>query len=232
MTLDSFDAGSPFNFGTQALTFVPDLPAPAGATTGQWRAQANAIVREVLNHSNGSALLLFTSRTEMEEAHYAIAPSIKRMGHKVLKQGDAPNKQLAAEFANDKHSVLFGLASFMSGVDFQGDTLRFVWINKLPFPVPSDVVLAARIALADKRHGKWAAKGGFNGIVVPQMALTLLQAYGRGIRTVNDRCVIGIGDSRLYGKNAKPYGSRIMAALPPAPVTQDLNRVEHFLETA
>lgn len=226
MAVDAFDTGSPFDFPKQALTFIPELPEPSGSTQGQWRAQANATVGEVLTASNGSALLTFTSRTEMEEAHRALAPKIQRMGHQVLKQGDAPNKVLAREFDADTHSVLFGLASFMTGVDFQGDTLRFVWINKLPFPVPSDVVLAARIGLADKKHGKWGARGGFNGIVVPQMALTLLQAYGRGIRTVNDHCVIGIGDSRLF---SKPYGGRILSALPNAPVTRSLDAVTTFL---
>lgn len=225
---DNFDAGSPFDFTTQALTFIPNLAVPSGRSIGEWRAGSIATLKELVTASNGSALLLFTSKTEMEEAYRAIAPSIQRMGHTVLKQGEAPNKVLAKRFDADKHSVLFALKSFMTGVDFQGDTLRLVWLNKLPFPVPSDVVLAARVSLQDKRAQGWNDNG-FNKITVPLMALTLLQAFGRGIRTVDDHCVIGIGDSRLYGKNAKSYGSRMVAALPNAPITDALSKATSFL---
>lgn len=225
---DSFDAGSPFDFTTQALTFIPNLAVPSGPSLNQWRAESLATVKELVRASQGSALLLFTSRTEMEHAYDAIAPMVRKMGHTALKQGDAPNKVLAKKFDSDKHSVLFALKSFMTGVDFQGDTLRLVWLNKLPFPVPTDVVLSARVALQDKRAKKFNDKG-FNKITVPLMALTLLQAFGRGIRTVNDHCVIGIGDSRLYGKNAKSYGARMVAALPNAPITADLDRAMTFL---
>jgi ATP-dependent DNA helicase DinG len=230
MAVRHFDAGSPFDFKTQALTFVPNLPFPSGKTAGQWRTQGNAVVNEVVHAAGGSSLLLFTSRTEMEEAYRANNVSFARAGYTVLKQGDRPNKELAKRFSDDVSSVLFGLASFGTGVDFQGETCKFVWINKLPFPVPSDVVLAAKVALADKKYGKWTPKGGFNGITVPQMALDLLQWYGRGVRTVTDRTVIGIGDARLYGKEAKPYGAVILKALPPAPVTADLQRVVNFLK--
>jgi ATP-dependent DNA helicase DinG len=232
VAVDTFDAGSPFDFENQGLFFVPPLPVPSGKDVGVWRTQSNATVGEVLRKSNGSALLTFTSRTEMEESYRILAPQIRKAGHQALKQGDASNKVLAREFDADEHSVLFGLASFMTGVDFQGDTCRFVWINKLPFLVPTDVVPAARMALLDKKYGQWSKQGGFNGIAVPHMALILLQAIGRGIRTVNDYCVIGCGDSRLYGKNAKPYGSKlskdIRQAHPGLPITQSLDDVEEF----
>jgi len=115
------------------------------------------------------------------------------------------------------------------GVDVSDEhRLRLVWINKLPFPVPSDVVLQARVRLQDKRARGWNDKG-FNKITVPLMALLLLQAYGRAIRTVSDRAVVAIGDARLYGDEKKSYGSRIMGALPNAPVTTSLDEAVSFL---
>jgi ATP-dependent DNA helicase DinG len=232
----SFDAGTPFNFQEQARTFIPQLPAPAGWTVNQWRTGSIATMTELIKASNGRALLLFTSKTEMEEAHRAIAPIIKRMGHAALKQGDAPNKVLKETFDKDEHSVLFALKSFMTGIDIQGDSLRLVVINKLPFPVPSDVIFKARTDALDKQYGQWHKKAGFNGLTVPTMALTLMQAYGRLIRTVDDRGVVAILDSRLYAPkgtkgNAKPYGAVIMNALEKAPVITELSEAVSYLES-
>jgi Rad3-related DNA helicase len=120
----SFDAGTPFNYREQARTFIPQIPVPAGATVNQWRAAAVATMGELVKASNGRALLLFTSKTEMEEAYRAVAPVVTRMGHAALKQGDLPNKALKEKFDADEHSVLFALKSFMTGIDIQGDSLR------------------------------------------------------------------------------------------------------------
>ncbi len=230
MAVDSFDAGSPFDFRTQMLIYVPQLAPPAGSTVNEWRAGLTAVHGELLEASNGSALMLSTSKSEMNASYDALSGKIRRMGHTALKQGDDTNKALAKAFNDDVHSVLFGVDSFMTGVDFQGQTLRLLSINKLTFPVPSDVVLAARVANHDRKHGKWS---GFNDVVVPKMALKLLQGVGRGVRTVEDKCLVVIGDSRVYGKNRKPYGARVMAAMPNAPVTTSLDEATAFLkETA
>lgn len=226
---DEYQAESPFDFATQAMTFVPDLPSPTKPTEAQWRAGSIAMTKDLVRASNGRALLLFTSRKGMDEAYRTIAPMVKRMGHTALRQGDGTNKALAAQFAADEHSVLFALKSFMTGVDFQGDSLRLVVIDKLPFPVPTDVIFAARVALQDRKARNFS-ENGFNKISVPTMALTLMQAYGRLIRTVTDKGVVAITDPRLYGANAKYYGKVMMGSLPKAPVTSELDVAVNFLE--
>lgn len=225
---DAIDGGTPFNYKSQAMTFVPDLPSPSGKTQNEWRAAAIAMTKELVRASDGRALLLFTSRTGMEETYRAMLPMLKAMKLDVYKQGDLPNKTLAEKFASDERSVLFALKSFFTGVDIQGDSLRLVVLDKLPFPVPSDVVLSAQVELADKQARDFQSRG-FNKITVPLMALLLMQIYGRLIRTVNDWGVVAVMDSRLYGKQSKYYGSKIMKLLPPAPVTAELDQVVNYL---
>lgn len=227
----TFDAGTPFDFATQARTLIPQIAAPAGATVNQWRAAATASTGELLRASNGRALLLFTSKSEMEEAYRTLAPTIEGMGHKAIMQGQASNKALKEQFDADEHSVLFGMDSFMTGIDIQGDSLRLVVLNKAPFKVLSDVVFKARMDALDAKYGQWQPKGGFYGLYVPTMALKLYQAYGRLIRTVEDRGVVAIMDSRLYGKSAKGYGAKVVKGLPNAPIVTSLGEAVTFLES-
>jgi ATP-dependent DNA helicase DinG len=230
---DGIDGGTSFEFKRQARTFIPNIPVPAGATQGQWRSTALAMSKRLVEASGGRALLLFTSKDNMVESFNAMQPLLQRMNVKGYMQGgELTNKQLKVAFAADETSVLFALKSFMTGVDFQGNTLRLVILDKLPFPVPTDVVLAARVALADKRYGQWAPKGGFNGIVVPLMALLILQIYGRLIRTIEDHGMVAILDSRLYGPQSKNYGGRIMSLHPisEVPVITELDEAETYLK--
>jgi len=127
----------------------------------------------------------------------------------------------------DGNAVLFALRSFFEGVDVQGDALRLVIINKLPFTPPSDLVHKARENVLIARHGSEMA--GFNLMAVPEMTLILTQAFGRLIRHANDKGVVAILDSRL---NSKFYGGRIRKALPPARQTSDVQVAAEFLRRA
>lgn len=208
-----FDAGTPFDYPKQSALYVPlDCDPTEGYS---WKAKVNANIGELVRTSGGRALLLFTSRTAMNEAHAATAELIERDGYTVLKQGDRPNRQLAEIFKTDEHSVLFALKSFMTGIDVQGDALRLVVIDKLPFPVPTDIIVKARADAVDAQvpeRQRWT-KGSFPVLTIPAMALTLMQAFGRLIRTKQDEGLVVILDSRLH---TKKYGRTILGALPPA----------------
>lgn len=218
------DVGTPFDYQAQSLLFVPEkgAPEPSGRTREQWQSYAIAMTGELVSASGGGALLLYTSRTAMQNAYQMLAPSLNRQGIATMMQGDAPNKDLAQRFKADENSVLFALKSFFTGVDFPGDTLRLVVIDKLPFAVPTDILVAARTKALDERYGPWQ---GFNRLAVPTMALTLIQGFGRLIRTHADHGTVAILDSRL---NTKGYGKKILGALPPAPQTGSLDEVKRF----
>lgn len=221
----SFDAGSPFDFGKQAGLFIPDLPDPSQQEQA-WQAACAATTSELIRAAGGRALLLFTSRRAMEASWIRLAPMLKGMNLTALKQGDRPNKQLAEDFQREETSVLFALKSFMTGVDFQGDSLRLVVIDRLPFAVPTDVIFKARCDALDRvARNKWV-DGSFPRLSIPSMSLTLLQAFGRLIRTKTDRGVVAILDPRLL---TKKYGKDIVKILPDATRLHDLDSARSFL---
>jgi ATP-dependent DNA helicase DinG len=223
----SFDAGTPFTYEKQAALFVPDNMDPSPASRSKWAAMCPVVMAKLVKAAGGRALLLFTSRTAMNQAHDAVAAELEDLGLQVLKQGDRPNKILAQEFKRDETSVLFALKSFMTGVDVQGDALRLVIIDKLPFPVPSDVIWAARCEAVDRNARNQWVDGSFPTMTVPAMALTLLQAFGRLIRTRSDEGMVAILDSRLHTKS---YGRKMLKALPPARRITALSEAVGYLE--
>ncbi len=220
----TFDAGTPFDYASQALLFTPDksVPAPAGATTSAWRVYVQEVTQHLVTEAGGGALLLFTSRSAMEESYRVLAPRLQAAGLTCLKQGDKPNKVLKEEFARDTDSVLWGLKTFMEGIDIQGDALRLVVLDKLPFVPPTDLVFKARGDLLVRQHGSWAD---FRMLSIPLMCLVLEQAFGRLIRTVSDRGVVAVLDSRLHSKG---YGRQILSSLPPASRTSDIHQAAGF----
>jgi ATP-dependent DNA helicase DinG len=219
---ETYDAGSPFNYAEQAMLYVPGTDDPSPKDKADWTAWAPQVTRRLVLKSGGDALLLFTSRSAMENSYTVLAGEFEQAGIRVLKQGDMPNGQLVAEFKKGG-AVLFGLKTFMEGVDIPGKALRLVVLDKLPFSVPTDIVIAARVAAYEKVHGH---RSSFGGITIPQMQLVLEQAFGRLIRTVTDTGVVAVLDSRLSGTG---WGKQIVSALPPAKRTTELTQAEAFL---
>lgn len=215
------NVGTPFDYANQAMLFVPPSDAPSPKNPGAWMTYSNAATMELISAAKGGALLLFTSRTAMRQAWNDLAPRLEAMGLTTLMQGlSGSNKEIAATFSEDTHSVLFALKSFFTGVDFQGEACRLVIINKLPFPVPSEPVFQARGDML-KRQGK----SDFSDLSMPLMTLILTQGFGRLIRTLKDRGVVAILDSRL---SSTSYGKKIVRDLPNCPTTTNLADVRGF----
>lgn len=231
LPFESFNAGSPFDFTEQARLYVPKARSLGGTFPNEprdadWAARTTAEMGELILAAGGRTLALFTSRKAMNDAHAALAPMLKKRKINVYKQGDLPNGKLSTLFLEDETSVLFGLRSFMTGFDAQGDTLRLLILDKLPFPVPSDVIFAARAKwIDDHADGSWDSKS-FMKLSVPTMILILLQGFGRLIRTKRDAGMVAIFDPRL---RTKGYGKGIMNALPPAQQVDNLADAEEYL---
>jgi ATP-dependent DNA helicase DinG len=224
-TAATLDVGSPFDYKRQALTFHPDksAPAPAGSTRSDWETWVTAATLELVRAAGGGALLLYTSRRAMNEAYDVLGRQLRADGINCFVQGgDMSNKEIAERFRAEENSVLFGLRSFMVGVDMPGNTCRLVVVDKLPFAVPTDPIHKARADAIERAGGN-----AFADLVVPSMTLTLLQAYGRLIRSTDDCGVVALMDPRLASKG---YGRSIVKALPPAPVTTELAAVRAFYQ--
>lgn len=221
----TLDVGTPFDYATQARLFIPDKnqPSPSPKTRSAWFSYAQATTRSLVEAAGGGALLLYTSRKAMQNAYALLGPVLEDAGYTCLMQGEhGTNKEIAKRFAEDEHSVLFALKSFFTGVDFAGNTCRLVVIDKLPFPVPSDIMFNAKANLIERRYG---ARSAFDRLSIPMMTLTLVQGFGRLIRSVQDRGVVAILDSRLDGMG---YGKKIVRSLPDAPVVHKIDEVAGF----
>lgn len=206
---------SHFDYANQAILYLPkNMPDPRdGRFTG---AAADEIV-SLLNITQGRAFVLATSLSHMRELYERVAP---RVDFPCFVQGRGSKIGLLEKFRRTPGAVLFAAASFWQGVDVQGESLSCVIIDKLPFPVPTDPVVAAR-------H-KWLEQQGenpFNSYTVPQAVITLKQGIGRLIRSAEDRGVIAILDPRVKTKN---YGRTFLRSLPTMPTTNLLKDVEAF----
>ena len=174
-------------------------------------------VLQILRLSEGRALVLCTSFKGMD----ALAAFLEEaVDYPVLVQGRASRNALLNSFREETHSVLLAVASFWEGVDVVGESLSCVIIDKLPFEVPSDPVIQARIERIKEDGGK-----PFFDFQVPRAILTLRQGVGRLMRSVTDRGVIAIMDVRLYKKG---YGRVFLRSLPASPVTRDLLDIANF----
>jgi len=210
---------SHFDYESQALLYVPpDLPDPR---TPQFTAKAADRIRKLLEITRGRAFVLFTSYAQMNEIHQRLLGEVE---FPLLRQGDAPKSALLEEYRLTPNAVLFGTSSFWQGVDVQGEQLSCVIIDRLPFAVPSDPVVAARVKAIDAEGGN-----AFFQYQVPAAVITLKQGFGRLIRSLHDRGLLVLLDNRILKKQ---YGRVFLESLPRYQRTTEMRAVEEFFGLA
>jgi len=206
---------SHFDYESQALLYVPpDLP---DARTPQFTSKAAERIRRLLEITRGRAFVLFTSYAQMNDIYHRLLGEVE---FPILKQGDAPKTALLEEFRLTPNAVLFATSSFWQGVDVQGEQLSCVIIDRLPFAVPSDPVVAARVKAIDADGGN-----AFFQYQVPAAVITLKQGFGRLIRSLHDRGLLVLLDNRILKKQ---YGRVFVESLPNYKKTTDVRVVEEF----
>jgi len=206
---------SHFDYQSQAILYVPpDLPDPR---TPQFAAKAADRIRRMLEITRGRAFVLFTSYAQMNEIYQRLLGELE---FPMLLQGDAPKSALLEEFRLTPNAVLFATSSFWQGVDVQGEQLSCVIIDRLPFAVPSDPVVAARVKSIDAEGGN-----AFFQYQVPAAVITLKQGFGRLIRSLHDRGLLALLDNRILKKQ---YGRVFVESLPNYRRTTDIKQVEQF----
>jgi ATP-dependent DNA helicase DinG len=207
---------SHFDFKNQAIFYVPrNIPEPREAG---WVQHACRELEAILEASAGRAFVLFTSYAQMEQVYNLLNG---RLPFPTLIQGERSKSGLLQSFRNTPNAVLFATSSFWQGVDVQGEQLSCVVIDKLPFSVPSDPVVAARIAQINDSGGN-----AFYDYQIPTAIILLKQGLGRLIRSKTDHGILALLDKRILTKS---YGGVFLRSLPPAPLTHDSNKVRRFL---
>jgi ATP-dependent DNA helicase DinG len=197
---------SPFDYTRQTLLYLPPrMPDPRAP---DFTAAAIKEIVQILHLTQGRAFVLFTSVSQMQQVYNQVQLQIP---FPALIQGQGSKTGLLNQFRRTPNAVLFAVASFWQGVDIQGEALSCVIIDKIPFAVPSDPVIAARQNYIDDQGGS-----SFNDYFVPQAAIALKQGLGRLIRSRSDCGVLSILDPRL---RTKSYGRFFFESLPPCPIT-------------
>ena len=203
----SIDVGSPFDYRKQGIMYVAgDLKPPGfGVHEGQLDR-----LRELCEASEGGALGLFSSKRAAERAAEYMR---EHSDLNILLQGESSLKALVEEFSEDVDSCLFGTMSLWQGVDVPGDSCRLVVMDRIPFPRPDDPIAQARTEAVNRHHGN-----GFMAVSAHHAAIRMAQGAGRLIRSVSDRGVVAVLDSRVATKR---YGGFLMKAMPPMWSTQN-----------
>jgi ATP-dependent DNA helicase DinG len=219
---ETLSLASPFDYKDRTMLYVPahtpnnPFPQP---DQNEFSERIQHIINQLLLASNGRALVLFTSFSSMRKTYPFL---VENLPYPVFIQGQAPRNKLLKSFQQQTNSVLLAVASFWEGINVPGESLSCVIIDKLPFEVPSDPVIMARI-------NKIREEGGnpFMDFQLPRAILALRQGVGRLMRTSTDRGLLAILDIRLFTKR---YGHLFLRSLPPSPLIRELKDVESFFE--
>lgn len=206
---------SPFDYKEQALLYIADdINEPKDE---RYEGTIIGRIREILEVTKGRTLVLFTSYSLLEKAY----ETIKIEGIRILRQGDMDSYRLLQEFRENRNSVLFGTYTFWQGIDIPGDDLQYVIITKLPFAVPDEPVVEARMEALER-----SGKNPFTHYQIPQAIIMLKQGFGRLIRTRTDRGVVALLDSRL---RTKSYGIHFLNSLPKCKITASLDDIRRYV---
>lgn len=208
---------SHFDFSNQAMLYTPvHLPDPRAA---EFSSRASNEILNLLKVTEGRAFVLFTSHQQMRTIYERVR---RKLRYPLLIQGSAPRTALLDKFRSTPHAVLFATSSFWQGVDVQGQQLSAVIVDRLPFAVPSDPVVAARIRQINEEGGN-----AFVEYQLPAAVIALKQGFGRLIRSENDRGVLAILDQRIVRKQ---YGKIFLDSLPDYRRAQRLEDVNAFMQ--
>jgi len=205
---------SPFDYNKQMAILIPaDVVEP---NNQNYADNIKESIKKILIKTGGKAIILFTSYKVLNDIYAGVKDMLSQSGIITFKQGDDSRNNLLRKFKHDINSVLFGTDSFWEGVDAPGKTLECIVITKLPFKVPTEPIIKARMDLISERDGN-----PFMEFALPLAVIKMKQGIGRLIRKKTDKGIIVILDKRII---TKKYGSIFIDSIP------SVNIYEGYLE--
>lgn len=210
---------SPFDYKKQVLLYINrEIPSPV-----DYKNYIKRICREInliLEATRGRAFILFTSYKTLMDVRGQISDKLE---YRLLVQNEMPFHRIIGEFRKDINSVLLGTMSFWEGVDIPGESLSAVIITRLPFDMPEDPLISARIEKIRQHNGN-----PFYEYQLPNAAMLLKQGFGRLIRNRQDKGIVAILDSRILNKN---YGKYFLNSLPECAITSNIDDIANFFNS-
>jgi len=204
-----------FNYAKQSVLYIPRKRSTKEPTN--YEANLLHEIENIINLTQGDAFLLFTSYRQMHLTYDELKSNTDFF---LLKQGDMPRSRILEVFKSTEGAVLCATSSFWQGVDVRGPALKAVVIDKLPFQVPTEPLVAARIAQLEQ-----LGENAFMGYTVPSAVITLKQGLGRLIRSKKDCGILAVLDSRIW---TRKYGIQFLKSLPNCPVTDNIEDLKNF----
>jgi ATP-dependent DNA helicase DinG len=172
---------SPFDYtGQTRVLVVTDIDRDDTA-------QVASAMRGLFRASGGGALGLFTAIQRLRAVHGEIAGHLEEAGLPLYAQhvDGMDIGTLVDMFRDDMHACLMGTDAVRDGIDVPGEALRLLVFDRVPWPRPSILHKARRQAFGRRSYDDLLTR------------LRLKQAYGRLIRSQDDRGVFVMLDSRL-----------------------------------
>ncbi|MDI6782981.1 MAG: ATP-dependent DNA helicase [bacterium] len=211
---------SPFDYANNVLLYTNRSRIDPALNADLYVQEAVQKIKEILLATQGKAFVLFTSYKMLDNAYDLLAPQLPQF--KIMRQGDAGRERLLKEFRKDIHSVLFATSTFWQGVDVPGEALQCVIIARLPFDVPDEPIIEARI-----QRLREEGQNPFFSFQVPQAIIMFKQGFGRLIRNKTDIGVVAILDPRLLTKS---YGRLFLNSLPKCRNINHISEINAFLQ--
>ncbi len=212
--------GSPFHFSKNALIYLPENIPDPNQEAEAFTLQVIEQTKEIIMTTQGRAFILFTSFAMLNTVYEGVKTGLSSFT--LFRQGEKPRYKLVEEFKRSDKPVLFGTITFWQGIDVPGRALECVIITRLPFAVPDNPIIEARMELLKKQQ-----KSPFMHYQIPQAITLLRQGFGRLIRTKSDVGTVAILDPRI---RTKYYGKFFLNSLPNCEKVTDIQSVERFLD--
>ncbi|MBC8079807.1 MAG: ATP-dependent DNA helicase [Gorillibacterium sp.] len=191
----SFSVDSPFDYKEKMKVLLPRL------VSENKRSEKINLALELLQKTEGRALILFPSREELEEFKQDVSLHSKASAFRFLFEGTAEISHLISAFQNEEASILCAV-TLWEGLDIPGPSLSHVIIWSLPFP-PNDPVFAAK---------RKDASNPFDEVDMPHMLLRFKQGIGRLIRTREDEGYVTIFGEEMNDADVKEKVIQLLPA--------------------